>query len=139
MKHPLYLIPTLRATRETMMICNKRFGNSHHRSNQANAFRHALWNILICRKSFKKNKNKLKAIHFTQKFTNLYEKVTQNSPLDEAMDLHNNRIGLHYFDKQELKTIEEWLTFLDNLSHKAQKVTQIEEIEQFPESLVFIE
>lgn len=39
-----------------MVICDDLFDRSHHKSNKANAFRHALWNILICQKNQKQRK-----------------------------------------------------------------------------------
>ena len=81
------------------------FGSRHHKSNKANAFRHALWNVLICQKTLKKTNNREKSVIWTKKVTDLYEKVTQNEFLDQLMDLHNNEIGrtlfLDLFDKNE--------------------------------------
>ena len=114
LKHPLLIVPTLKATKETFKICNALFENEHHKSNKANAFRHALWNVLICQKSMKWHKNKQKSVFWAQKVTDLYEKVTQNEILDEAMDLHNNTIGRICF-----------LNFLDQ--NKAEMVTFLQE------------
>ena len=86
LKHPLLIMPTLKATKDTFAICNQLYGNQHHKSNRANAFRHALWNVLICNKSVNTLKNKQKSVFWAQKVTDLYEKVTQNEPMDEAME-----------------------------------------------------
>ena len=105
LSEPFLIRPTLQASKRTMAICDDLFGRSHHRSNEANAFRHALWNILICQKTLKKTKNEEKSIIWTQKVTNLYEKVTDNSNIEKEMDLHNNGVGLNLFssviDKRE--------------------------------------
>tara|TARA_B100001146_G_scaffold225257_1_gene249079 strand:+ start:1487 stop:1975 length:489 start_codon:yes stop_codon:yes gene_type:complete len=139
LKHPMYLVPTLRATKRTMTLCNDLFKNDHHRSNRANAFRHALWNIVIAQNCFKRNKNKEKSLIFTQKFTNLYEKVTQNKALEEAMDLHNNEMGLRYFSEEKEKKVVDWIDFLLKTMKNAQKVEEIGEIQKLPENLVFLE
>lgn len=106
------MVPTIRATTNTIQICNDHFGNRHHKSNTANAFRHALWNVLICKEAFEKTKNKEKALLWAQKVTTLYEKVTNNTDLDEAMDLHNNDIGRILFSLHPNKTEKEYLNIL---------------------------
>ena len=139
LKRPHYILPTIRATKETMIICDKRFGRDHHLSNQANAFRHALWNFLICQKTRKLTKNNQKSIIWAKKVTVLYEKVTKNAILDEAMDLHNNAIGRKLFlDKKEGKTTE-IVAFLTKKMEKAVKIDQIEEINNIENELVYIQ
>jgi CelD/BcsL family acetyltransferase involved in cellulose biosynthesis len=122
-----------------MHICDAHFGNTHHKSNQANAFRHALWNVLICQKTMKCAKNKQKSVFWTQKVGDLYEKVTQNELLDEAMDLHNNTIGRIFFLNHIDKNEEEMIHLLQKMAKKAQKVAEIEEINYFKNALVFLE
>ncbi len=139
LKHPMYLVSTLCATKQTMTLCNDIFKNEHHRSNRENAFRHALWNIIIAENCSKRNKNKEKSLIFTQKFTDLYEKVTQNKPLEEAMDLHNNKIGLRYFSEEKEKKVTDWVNFLLKEMKNAQKIEEIGEIQEFSENLVFLE
>lgn len=136
--HPFHISSTLRATKRTFELCNELYGNQHQKSNRANAFRHVLWNVLICQKTLKRTKNKEKSIIFTRKVTTLYEKATKNNILDEAMDLHNNKIGrqlfLGLFDKKEEEITEK----IQNLSKKAQKVNKISEIGNHANQLVFI-
>ena len=135
---PLYIIPTIRATRKTLTICDRLYNNTHHKSNKANAFRHALWNVLICRNVIKYAKNKQKSVFWTQKVGDLYEKVTQNEILDQEMDLHNNTVGriffLNHFDQKEVKIID----LLQKMSQKAQKTDKIEEMRQHRNDLVYL-
>lgn len=139
LREPLLIRPTLQASKRTMAICDDLFGNTHHRSNKANAFRHALWNILICQKTLKTTKNLEKSIIWTQKVTNLYEKVTDNSNIEKEMDLHNNDFGLNLFssiiDKNETEIIE----ILQKLMKNSQKVDKMENFSLFKNSLVHIE
>ncbi len=139
LKHPLLILPTLKATKQTFQVCNELFGNEHQKSNKANAFRHALWNVLICKKSMKSLKNKQKSVFWGQKVTDLYEKVTQNEPLDEAMDLHNNAIGrmcfLNYLGKNE----EEMVVFLQNRAKNAIKITYSSNLNLIANQMVYIE
>ncbi|GHC44970.1 DUF6973 domain-containing protein [Ulvibacter litoralis] len=139
LKNPLLIWPTFQATKRTMALCDGLFGKSHHKSNQANAFRHALWNILICKNVLKRTKTTQKAVIWAQKMTHLYEKVTQNPLLDEKMDLHNNEIGqmlfLKVFDKKEAEIIQ----ILEKEVEKAQKIDKIEDFELATNSLVYLE
>lgn len=139
LKHPLLIFPTLNATKRTFEICNELFGNSHNQSNAANAFRHALWNILICRNTLKWTKSKQKSVFWAQKVGDLYEKVTQNKPLDEAMDLHNNAVGRIYFLNLLDKSEQEIINFAQDKTNYSQKVGKIEEMERFRNEMVYLE
>ena len=137
-RNPLLIFPTLKATKETMSLCNSLFGKNHQLSTKANAFRHALWNILICRKTLKFTKNENKSVVWAQKFTDLYEKETKNGYVDEAMDLHNNKVGRKVFlSKKQLKN-QEMIRFLLEMKEKAQKIEQIEDVIKFDSELVYI-
>lgn len=138
LKHPLFILPTLRATKKTFTLCNEIFGNAHHKSNKANAFRHALWNSLICHETLKISKNEEKSVNWTQKVTDLYEKITQNEILDEAMDLHNNEIGRKIFLQNATQTETEIINLLQKMAKNAQKVSKNEEITQCKDKLVYI-
>lgn len=139
LKHPLLIIPTLKATKRAFEICDHLFKKEHHKRTKANAFRHALWNVLICKNSMKMTKNKQKSVFWAQKVTDLYEKVTQNSLLDEAMDVHNNAIGRLCFLNNMEETEAIFIEILQKLSKNAQKITKIEEIEQNRAILVYLE
>ena len=138
LSRPLLIGPTIRATKQTMKICDALYGAAHHQPNKANAFRHALWNILIGQKSLYFTKNQSKSIYWAQKVTVLYEKVTNNSQMDEAMDLHNNRLGqewfLEVFDEKKEKIID----FLHEKLKNARKVTKIEDIDTHPTELIYL-
>ncbi len=111
----------------------------HHKATVANAFRHVLWNVLICHYSYKRTKNKQKSVFWAQKVSDLYEKVTQNGSLDKAMDLHNNAVGrinfLNLLDKNEEEIVDSTL----NMTRNAQKVSKNEEMKHFYNKMVFIE
>lgn len=138
LRNPRYIVPTLTATQRTFIICNTLYGQAHHKSNPANAFRHALWNWLICRNVQKITKKESKSIFWAQKLTDLYEKVTQNEDMDEAMDLHNNRLGRNWFSTKLFKNEAEIVAFLQKQAKMAKKIESIGQIPQFSENLVFI-
>ena len=135
---PLFIIPTFKATRKTVKICNALFGEKHHKNNSTNAFRHALWNFLICEKCFKISKSIEKTSEWTEKITNLHEVLSPNSELAKIMDLHNNRIGRKLFEKNTSNSID-IITLLEEMMENAVHVRSIEEIEAVQNRLVFIE
>ncbi|GAA4275087.1 hypothetical protein U6A24_17110 [Aquimarina gracilis] len=135
---PLYINPTLRATRQTINICDSLYKDSHHKNGKANAFRHALWNVLICRNIFKFSKNEAKSIDWAKKITDLHEKLMKNEPLAEMMDLHNNEIGRQYFERLKHRSEEEIVDFLNGLTKNAKKITEIRAIEKHKNDLVYI-
>ena len=122
-----------------MVLCDNLFGQVHHRSNKANAFRHALWNILICHKTLKRTQNKEKSIVWTGKVTNLYEKVTDNGKMEKAMDLHNNKVGLSLFSSVFEKKEEEIISILQNMMKNSQKVINFDDFIKFNRALVYLE
>lgn len=135
---PLLIGPTLRATKRTIHICDTLYGRAHHKNGKANAFRHALWNILICRNCQKRTKSDKKSIIWTEKLTALYEKVAKNDVLDEQMDLHNNARGVVWFQENLFENEEEIINFIQKKLKSAQKVTKIEEIADLEDRLIYI-
>ncbi|RMA65910.1 DUF6973 domain-containing protein [Ulvibacter antarcticus] len=139
LKHPLYILPTIRATKETMETCNILFGDAHFRSGKANAFRHAYWNFMICKNSMKFYKNDQISTNWAEKFTNLYEKVTQNEKLDQIMDFHNNKVGRMVFLKKYDLNKQEITDLLMKMSQKAIKFEETDTLNIDSEQLIYIE
>ncbi|MFO8147657.1 MAG: hypothetical protein R6U03_09735 [Gillisia sp.] len=135
---PLFIFPTYKATRETVKICNSHFGKKHHKNNSTNAFRHALWNFLICVKCYKASNSVEKASNWAEKITSLHEVLSPNSELAKIMDLHNNRIGRELFEKNTSNRIS-IITVLKEMMENAVQVCSVEEIETVQNRLVFIE
>ena len=91
LRYPKYILPTIKATQDCIHICDTHFGKTHHKNNSANAFRHALWNILIIKYNLKRTLDEASA--WAKRFTDWHEEFAPNAPLVKAMDLHNNEIG----------------------------------------------
>lgn len=138
LRHPLYLFPTYKATKRTLKISNRLYGELHHKDNSTNAFRHALWNILICKFCLPIAGSPEKAVRWCKKVTDLHERLSPNEVLARAMDLHNNRIGRELF-LNSCGTDEELLPLLEQMTKNALKVRTLKEIEATRENLVFIE
>jgi hypothetical protein len=138
-KNPMYVLPTVLATKECMDIAQREFGSKHHLSNPANAFRHAFWVILIIRKCLIWKRNEEKAILWAKKFTDWHEKFSPNEALEEAMDLHNNQMGIVFFEEIKYKNEVETISFLKQKASEAVKIETVEEVENFKTKLVYIE
>lgn len=138
LQNPLLIFPTLKATKKTMVICDRLYGKVHHKNGKANAFRHGLWNVLICNSTFRITKNKEKSKIWTQKITDLHEKLAPNEPLDTAMDLHNNEIGRQYFLKLNTRSEEEIISFLKVHTQKAKKIKDIKTILDHKNELIYL-
>jgi hypothetical protein len=141
MMRPLYIIPTHKATLETLQICNKLFGTKHQNHNKENAFRHTLWNILIAKNCYKHKRGATRVINWTEQITTLHEKIAPNKPLETAMDLHNNKIGLVLFEQEKLyqKNLSEIKKMLLQKMESSIKVNSREEMKQHLDKMVYLE
>ncbi len=140
-KRPRYFFPTHRATLKTVQVCDRLFKKAHHKNNVTNAFRHALWNVLIAKKCFPKNNSVEKSLEWAKTITDLHEKLAPNSELEMIMDLHNNEIGRTLFAEKQLqdKNEESIITLLKEKMETDVKVSSIEEIEENKSEFVYIE
>ncbi|MDR5591438.1 DUF6973 domain-containing protein [Christiangramia sp. SM2212] len=137
-RKPFLIVPTYKGTRNTIHTCNDCFGKSHHGDNRANAFRHALWNYMICEQVYRISGSVDSAMEWSKKITDLHEDLSPNSDLARAMDLHNNRIGRKFFAEKieiELNHIQEFRL----MSQKAVKISSLEDIKMIKNELVYIE
>lgn len=121
-----------------MAIAQKEYGSKHHLSNPANAFRHALWIILIIRSCLKWKNNEEEAIAWGKKFTDWHEDFSPNKALDRAMDLHNNKVGIFFYQKIKNKKESEIISFLKQKASEAEKIKNVEDTKKYPNKLVFI-
>ncbi|MBK5212709.1 MAG: hypothetical protein JJE55_03480 [Flavobacteriaceae bacterium] len=139
LKNPLYALPTIFATRKCMNIAQKEYGSKHHLSNPANAFRHALWVILIIRKCLKWKLDEVKVKVWAKKFTDWHEEFSPNEALEHAMDLHNNKMGIALFEEVKDNNEAEIILFLKQKAFEAVKIEKTEEVEKLKNDLVYIQ
>lgn len=137
-KNPVYAIPTVIASNKCMAISQKEYGSKHHLSNPANAFRHALWVILIAKKCMIWKNDEERAMAWAKKFTDWHEDFSPNKALERAMDLHNNQMGAIYFEAVKYKKKVEIITFLRQKASEAQKISAVEDTKKYPNKLVYI-
>lgn len=138
LRHPFYLLPTYRATKRAVAISDRLYGELHHEDNRTNAFRHALWNYLICKYCLPHAGSPQKAMSWSKKITDLHEKLAPNDELPGQMDLHNNRIGRELF-LNSIETEDEVVQLLQQMTLEARQIGSIREIEEEKKNLVFIE
>lgn len=122
-----------------MRICDELFGDTHHTDNSANAFRHALWNILIAKSVLRILKSEERAISWAGKITSLHEELMPNDPLEKEMDLHNNEVGRICFPEIQTSSDEKIIQYLTNKAEDAVQIKSVEETENFKGILVYIE
>lgn len=137
-KNPSYIFPSIRATKRTVAICNAHFGNKHHKNNPANAFRHALWNLLLCQAVFKIEHDLEKATNWAKTLTDLHEEFAFSTELAKAMDLHNNAVGRKLFEEKHPIPENESISILNEMANNAKQLKFPEETEKYVGELVFI-
>lgn len=136
--NPLLIGPTFKATKRTIGICNTLFGKAHHEDNISNAFRHALWNFLICKRCLRRLGSEEKAMAWSKKITDLHENLFPNSELARKMDLHNNRVGRILFSAHSNDN-EKIVALLREKMKEAIKVRKPEDFQAAGNELVYIE
>lgn len=136
-RRPRYIYPTYQATKKTLQICEELYPEKHHKNGKENAFRHALWNYLICKFCFSISNDIDTARNWSDKITQFHEKLAPNEELAKAMDLHNNRIGQFLFTNDS-KTIPEIIGLFQTAMNNAICIEKPDEITQVKEDLVFI-
>lgn len=136
LQKPLLVLPTLRATRRTIVMCNRLYDKKHHGHGRENAFRHALWNLFVSKYVFDINKNLNTAIDWAEKITDLHERISPNPPLEKAMDLHNNKAGRSYFKQIYAFSEKQIIEFLQQKVEKAEVIANVKDVQGKEDSLV---
>lgn len=118
LKRPLYIWPTLAATKNCMLKAQRTYGDKHHGNGKANAFRHAYWCYLISNYCYQWSRNTEDVCVWTKKMTDFHERCFINDPVETAMDLHNNQIGIELFKRHlnrgESEVIEALTSMLED-------------------------
>ncbi len=138
-KNPFFTVATFFATLRTYAISEKKFPKIHGRHNKPNAFRHALWNILIAHGCFRFSKNENKVSLWAKDITDWHEDLFINDPLHREMDLHNNKIGRDLFISNSSYSREEFIALALASLQTAKKVRTIAEISKTNHELVYLD
>lgn len=89
--------PTKKATDDALTEAQRQWPNILQTDTKADAFRHAYWNVLLCKRI---------SFDWANKFTTAHE--SESTDIDAMkMDLHNNSIGRATYNRNSSKT-ESW-------------------------------
>lgn len=138
LQHPLFMFATLKATFLTMRIAQNEFPDIHGEHNKANAFRHALWNLLIANKSRKFSFSLDAVLDWTKEITDWHEEFSPNKEMAKLMDLHNNAIGRKLYNSWQEQPLSNYITLLKIELAKAVVVTQKSELKNFKDILIYL-
>ncbi len=138
-KNLRFVIPTIRGTRKTVAICTELYGDAHHHNGPENAFRHALWNVLIVKQSLAKGRALDQSLDWAQKITDWHEDFSPNAALARAMDLHNNQIGRNIVAQFPDKSEDFLVGHLLKMIPLSRKHTSLVDISLTTKELVHIE
>lgn len=138
LKYPLFVWPTLSATKRCMMISTREYGNQHHKNGPANAFRHAFWNFLIAQWCYNWHKNEETVLNWTEKITDWHENAFPNRGLAKKMDLHNNNVGRFVFQRMKNQAEKQVVEFLKEMTLASQKVSTSSNFKNLDNTLVHI-
>ncbi len=136
--HVMFLWPTYHATKTCMQLSDEHFGRKHYQNGQANAFRHALWNVLITKYCAKSAKAITKALNWTKKITDWHEETFFSKELPMKMDYHNNAVGRNLVKEHPQWPQVAFVQKLLSLSDKAIKINSETDLNQYKNQLVFI-
>ncbi|MDJ0645432.1 MAG: hypothetical protein QNJ57_05535 [Flavobacteriaceae bacterium] len=137
-RYPLYIYPTLKATSQSYLHAKREYPKDHGKRGKANAFRHAFWNILICFECKKWNKNTRRILAWAKLITDKHEQLSPNEPIDEQMDLHNNKIGRNLFIASSFTSVKEMSDTIKYKMTDARQIKTVEDIQLYPTDLVYI-
>lgn len=137
-KYPVYVYPTLKATVQSFKIAKDEFPETHDKNGKGNAFRHAIWNVLICFECYKVSKDRRRIIAWAKLITDKHEQLSPNKPIDERMDLHNNRIGRNLFISSSFTSIEEISKSIKVRLANAKKIELPDDSKLHPIDLIYI-
>lgn len=138
LRFPLFVYPTGIATFKCLRLSNNYFGKRHHKNNEANAFRHALWNYVIVIECQKWTREEYKANEWAELITDWHEDFSPNKDLARAMDLHNNQVGRDLSKFNGDKSIEEAIVHLKELVPYSIKISNREDLKNYTNRLVHL-
>ena len=138
LKNMRFVLPTIMATKRCMAAATTHFGRQHYRNGPANAFRHALWNVLIAKYCKKVSSNTQKALNWTKTITDWHEETFFSKMLAMKMDVHNNQVGRMLYLANPLDAEAEFINRLIQLSKDACKIQAGTAMEPLKNQLVYI-
>lgn len=137
-QRPLFIVPTMRATKDCIRVSTENFGNLHHKNGPANAFRHAYWNYLIAKRCLKWATKETSVLCWVEQITNWHEDAFPNEVLARNMDLHNNRVGRNVFQENQAISEKEAIELFKRMTKESTKIDANSDLSQLKNQLVHI-
>ncbi|MBR9855050.1 MAG: hypothetical protein GYB37_10820 [Algicola sp.] len=138
LSRPLFIIPTIKATKDCLAVSSRNYGKLHHKNGPANAFRHALWNYLIAKRCFPWNRDKKTVLLWAKKITDWHEDSFPNKKLPKQMDLHNNAVGRFIFEQHAEKSESEVIQLLKEKASESIKIDENSNLSNYKYQMVHI-
>ncbi|MGB4414841.1 MAG: hypothetical protein WBI53_08150 [Paludibacter sp.] len=160
--HPTFAKPIKKATEKASELTNSNFPQINAYQNKADAFRHTIWNVLICKYIGEDNNKISDCTNVANDFTTKHEtgaikpsNMTDTDwERDKQMDLHNNEQGRNYFVSvawirnhktwfYTLKRVaapseDEIATGIKNKLNSAKKMSTANDANNYPSNIVYI-
>lgn len=130
LSHPWFTPPTVWSTIESIMLAEEKFEDDPDKNGPANAYRHALWNILISHYCSKISSDE-KALKWAKDITDLHEKLFPNNDFDCEMDLHNNATGRQIYLETVKSGIRKKVALINELDKKVSEATALTDTAEF--------
>ncbi len=106
LNHPFSAMGILNQKEKALNLTEKYMGIPNDGNNKSDSFRHAIWNIVMCKEGWGKKDAKLA---WANDFATAYEQGGNYYPFSSDMDLHNNRTGRNYYNENSSKTYTKFL------------------------------
>ncbi|MBO5117590.1 MAG: hypothetical protein J6C25_08805 [Treponema sp.] len=106
LKHPFSAI-TIKTQKETAYRLTAQYMKySEHTDDKSDAFRHAIWNIVMAKEGWGLKGEKMA---WARDFATAHEQGEKYDGLASEMDLHNNKAGLNYYDSVSKRNYSKFL------------------------------
>ena len=138
LSRPHLVLPTIKATKDCIAVSTQNYGKLHHKNGPANAFRHAFWNYLIAKRCFNWHGNEKTVLAWAKKVTDWHEDSFPNQPLPRAMDLHNNEVGRLVFTQHLLKSEQEIVALMKEMTSESIKIDTDTDLSEYKNRMVHI-
>lgn len=108
LKHPFSACGLIKQKDKAFSLTEEYMGHATRVDEKSDAFRHAMWNIVMAKEGWGLKKEKMS---WARDFATAHEEGVKYDGLASEMDLHNNRAGLRYYDEKASKKYKKILWF----------------------------
>lgn len=106
LKHPFSAITITKQKDIAFNLTAQYMKYSNHTDEKSDAFRHAMWNIVMAKEGWGLKGEK---IAWARDFATTHEQGEKYKGLASEMDLHNNKVGLNYYDSVSTRSYSKFL------------------------------